>query len=131
MPDRVDHRSYERQGVERHPTVHEGVAVRQMEARGIVTNKGERNRWIKSANAMLRSLRDMIKELAAWLTGTRVRPESMPSLAKLLMEYIDKRNAGAWSNKAKVGNLKRASKAMSYLSEHKLHTLDDLEPSMT
>ena len=127
LPDRVDHRSYERQGVERHPTVHEGVAVRQMEARGIVTNKGERNRWIKSANAMLRSLRDMIKELAAWLAGTRVRLESMPSLAKLLMEYIDKRNAGAWSNKAKVGNLKRASKAMSYLSEHKLHTLDDLE----
>lgn len=68
--------------------------MRQMEARGIVTNKGERNRWIKSANAMLRSLRDMIKELAAWLTGTRVRLESMPSLAKLLMEYIDKRNAG-------------------------------------
>ena len=131
LPDRVDHRSYERQGVERHPTVHEGVAVRQMEARGIVTNKGEHNRWIKSANAMLRSLRDMIKELAAWLTGTRVRLESMPSLAKLLMEYIDKRNAGAWSEKAKVGNLKRASKAVSYLSEHKLHTLDDLEKRLT
>ena len=131
LPDRVDHRSYERQGVERHPTVHEGVAVRQMEARGIVTNKGERNRWIKSANAMLRSLLDMIKELAAWLTGTRVRLESMPSLAKLLMEYIDKRNAGAWSEKAKVGNLKRASKAVSYLSEHKLHTLDDLEKRLT
>ena len=131
LPDRIDHRSYERQGVEQHPTVHEGVAVRQMEARGLVTNKGERNRWIKSANAMLRSLRDMIKELAAWLTGTRVRLESMPSLAKLLMEYIDKRNAGAWSNKAKVGNLKRASKAMSYLSEHKLHTLDDLEKRLT
>ena len=131
LPDRIDHRSYERQGVEQHPTVHEGVAVRQMEARGIVTNKGERNRWIKSANAMLRSLRDMIKELAAWLTGTRVRLESMPSLAKLLMEYMDKRNAGAWSEKAKVGNLKRASKAMSYLSEHKLHTLDDLEKRLT
>ena len=131
LPDRIDHRSYERQGVEQHPTVHEGVAVRQMEARGIVTNKGERNRWIKSANAMLRSLRDMIKELAAWLTGTRVRLESMPSLAKLLMEYMDKRNAGAWSEKAKVGNLKRASKAVSYLSEHKLHTLDDLEKRLT
>ena len=51
----------------------------------------------------------------------------MPSLAKLLMEYMDERNAGAWSEKAKVGNLKRASKAVSYLSEHKLHTLDDLE----
>ena len=127
LPDRVDHRSYERQGVERHPTVHEGVAVRQMEARGIVTNKGERNRWIKSANAMLRSLRDMIKELVDWLTDAHVKLNNTPSLEALLMEYMDERNAGAWSNKAKVGNLKRASKAMSYLSEHKLHTLDDLE----
>ena len=127
LPDRIDHRSYERQGVEQHPTVHEGVAVRQMEARGLVTNKGERNRWIKSANTMLRALRDRIKSLATWLTSTRVKLESTPSLEKLLMEYMDKRNAGAWSEKAKVGNLKRASKAVSYLSEHKLHTLDDLE----
>ena len=127
LPDRIDHRSYERQGVEQHPTVHEGVAVRQMEARGLVTNKGERNRWIKSANTMLRALRDRIKSLAAWLTSTRVRLESTPSLARLLMEYMDERNAGAWSNKAKVGNLKRASKAVSYLSENNLHTLDNLE----
>ena len=131
LPDRIDHRSYERQGVEQHPTVHEGVAVRQMEARGLVTNKGERNRWIKSANTMLRALRDRIKSLATWLTSTRVKLESTPSLEKLLMEYMDKRNAGAWSEKAKVGNLKRASKAVSYLSEHRLHTLDDLEKRLT
>ena len=127
LPDRIDNRSYERQGVEQRPTVHEGVAVRQMEARGIVTNKGERNRWIKSANAMLRSLRNMIKELVDWLKSNRTRQDNMPSLETLLMEYFDERNAGAWSEKAKVGNLKRASKAVPYLSEHKLHTLDDLE----
>lgn len=131
LPDRIDHRSYERQGVEQHPTVHEGVAVRQMEAHGLVTNKGERNRWIKSANTILRALRDRIKSLATWLTSTRVKLESTHSLEKLLMEYMDKRNAGAWSEKAKVGNLKRASKAVSYLSEHKLHTLDDLEKRLT
>lgn len=95
FPDRIDHRSYERLGVEQVPTVHEGVAVRQMEARGLVTNKGERNRWIKSANTMLRALRDRIKSLADWLTSTRVRLKSTPSLEKLLMEYMDERNAGA------------------------------------
>ncbi len=128
---RIDHRSYERQGVEQVPTVHEGVAVRQMEAKGIVTDKGERNRWIKSANAMLRALRDSIKSLAAWLTSTRVKLENTPSMAKLLMEYMDERNAGAWSSKAKVGNLKRTSKAVLYLSENNLHTLDDLENRLT
>ena len=34
---------------------------------------------------------------------------------------------GERSEKAKVGNLKRTSKAVSYLSENDLHTLDDLE----
>ena len=129
LPCRIDHRSYERQGVEQIPTVHEGVAVRQMEAKGIVTDKGERNRWIKSATAMLRMLGERIKTLVDWLRDTRVKldkPHS-PSLAKLLADYYDARNAGAWSNKAKVGNLKRLTSAVAYLEEKGLHTLDDLE----
>ncbi len=44
---RIDHRSYERQGVEFLPTVHEGATVRAMEKKGIRTEKGEFNRWIK------------------------------------------------------------------------------------
>lgn len=129
LPDRIDHRSYERQGVEQHPTVHEGVAVRQMEARGLATNKGERNRWIKSANAMLRALGERIKTLVDWLSGARVKLDKpySPSLAKLLADYYDARNAGAWSEKAKVGNLKRLTSAVAYLNEHGLHTLADLE----
>lgn len=129
LPCRIDHRSYERQGVEQIPTVHEGVAVRQMEAKGIVTGKGERNRWIRSATVMLRTLGNRIKALADWLSDARVKldePHS-PSLGKLLADYYDARNAGAWSNKAKVGNLKRLTSAIAYLNENGLHTLDDLE----
>ncbi len=37
--ERVDLRSYARQGIDIVPTVHEGAAVRQMEQRGIQTNK--------------------------------------------------------------------------------------------
>ena len=126
---RIDHRSYERQGVEQVPTVHEGVAVRQMEAKGVVTDKGEHNRWIRSASSMLRTLGNRIKALVDWLSDARVKldkPHS-PSLAKLLAEYYDERNAGAWSNKAKVGNLKRLTSAIAYLGENDLHTLADLE----
>lgn len=126
LPCRIDHRSYERQGVEQIPTVHEGVAVRQMEARGIVTNKGERNRWIRSANAMLRTLREKIKALTIWLTELRAEPQQ-PTLAALLTDYYDARNAGAWSNQAKVSNLKRFAAAAAYLQENDLHTLDDLQ----
>ena len=126
---RIDHRSYERQGIEQLPTVHEGVAVRQMEAKGIVTDKGEHNRWIRSATAMLRKLGERIKTLMSWLSDARVKldkPHS-PSLAKLLADYFDERNSGAWSNKAKVSNLKRLSSAITYLEEKGLHTIADLE----
>lgn len=50
-PDvRIDHRSYERQGLDLIPTVHESPSVRQMESKGIATDKGELNRWIKATN---------------------------------------------------------------------------------
>ena len=126
---RIDHLSYERQGVKQLPTVHEGVAVRQMEVRGIVTDKGEHNRWIRSASAMLRTLGEQIKTLVDWLSAARVKLDKpyLPSLGKLLADYYDARNAGVWSNKAKVGNLKRLTSAIAYLNENGLHTLDDLE----
>lgn len=126
---RIDHRSYERQGVEQIPTVHEGVAVHQMEAKGIVTDKGEHNRWIRSATAMLRTLGERIKTLVSWLKDIRNEPGQpySPSLGRLLSDYYDARNAGAWSSKAKVGNLKRLTSAIVYLEENDLHTLADLE----
>lgn len=49
---RIDHRSYVRQGLDLIPTVHEGANVRQMEAKGIRTEKGELNRWIKATNRL-------------------------------------------------------------------------------
>lgn len=123
---RIDHRSYEEQGVDQAPTIHEGVAVRQMEAKGMTTDKGERNRWIRSANALLRTLREKIKALTIWLTELRAESQQ-PTLAALLTDYYDMRNAGAWSNKAKVSNLKRFAAAAAYLQENSLHTLDDLQ----
>ena len=55
-PERVDLRSYERQGLDIIPTVHEGAAVRQMEKRGIQTNIGNLNREIKAANSLMKSM---------------------------------------------------------------------------
>ncbi len=128
LPCRIDHRSYERRGVEQVPTVHEGVAVRQMEEKGVTTDKGERNRWIRSENEMLRTLRDKIKALIGWLGEVRTELDKPrpPSLTTLLIDYYDARNASAWSSKAKVGNLKRFAAAAAYLSENGLRTLDDL-----
>ena len=48
LDERIDHRSYERQGIELLPTVYEGPTVRAMEKQGIATEKGNLNRWIKT-----------------------------------------------------------------------------------
>lgn len=39
-PERIDHRSYKRQGVDKIPTVHMGVAATQMEKRGVLPARG-------------------------------------------------------------------------------------------
>lgn len=64
---RIDHRSYERQGIEQIPTVHEGPSVRAMEAKGIRTDKGDFNRWVRKTNAMLREAKNKIASLLEWL----------------------------------------------------------------
>ncbi len=49
--ERIDHRSHEARGIDREPTVHEGPNVREMERRGIPTERGEWNRAVKERNA--------------------------------------------------------------------------------
>ncbi len=130
---RVDHRSYERQGVDTLPTIHEGVAVRQMEARGITTDKGDFNRWIRKANEILRSIRKKVADLTDWIKAAKEelsKPQA-PTLAALLTSYYEGRNAGAWSRDAKIGNLKDFAAAVSYLDEKGIVTLDDLEAHIT
>ena len=65
-PERVDLRSYVRQGLDIIPTVHEGAAVRQMEKRGIQTNIGNLNREIRAANRLMKSIRQLIQNLKGW-----------------------------------------------------------------
>ena len=57
---RIDHRSYLDQGLELIPTVHEGPQVRKMEKKGIRTETGELNRWIRATNRMIRNMRAKI-----------------------------------------------------------------------
>ncbi len=44
--ERIDHRSLADQGLDRLPTIHEGPTVREMEARGIRTDRGNWNREV-------------------------------------------------------------------------------------
>lgn len=61
--ERIDHRSYERQGLEILPTKHLGTAASQMEKRNIKTDRGETNRHIKMVNKMIRFCNEEILNL--------------------------------------------------------------------
>ncbi len=65
--ERVDHRSYERQGIDQIFTVHLGVAASAMEKRGIRTGRGDLNREIEVTNQKLRQLKARISKLQDWL----------------------------------------------------------------
>lgn len=54
--ERVDHRSFERQGIERIPTIHEGYVARDMEQKGQTAERCEINRDINAANIQLSAL---------------------------------------------------------------------------
>jgi hypothetical protein len=66
---RVDHRSYEDQGIDREPTIHLGPNAQALEDRGFRTDRGDQNRRIKSNNDNLalakKDLADSEKRLAA------------------------------------------------------------------
>ena len=131
-PERIDHRSYERQSVEEIPTQHEGPTVRAMEAKGIRTDKGDLNRWIRKTNAMLREAKQKIAALIGWLKELKAelsKPQP-PTLVELLSAYYDNRNKGAYSSKARIANLKKLSEAVSYLEARHLYTADDLDSAL-
>ena len=126
---RIDHRSYERQGVEQLPTVHEDPIVKAMEQKGIRTDKGDLNRWIRKTNAILREAKQKIAFLIGWLKEVKAELSTPqpPTLVELLSAYYDTRNKGAYSGKAKIGNLKKFSETVSYLESKQLRSTEDLD----
>ena len=141
-PERVDLRSYARQGLDIIPTVHEGAAVQQMEKRGIQTNIGNLNREIKAANRLMKSIRQLIQNLKGWITElgekrkellAQKAAEEATLLPNLLMKYMEIRKeerkdwTRAGQNRGTSQDLKAVSEALSYLRQKGLSTVEDLE----
>ena len=82
-----------------------------MEKKGIRTEKGEFNRWIKATNAVIRDIKKKITLLFDWIAEAKAelaKPQA-PNLVSLLNAYYTSRRAGAYSQKGKVSNLKAVS----------------------
>ena len=145
IPQRIDHRSYERQGVEQIPTVHMGVAATQMERRGIVTEKGGKNRQIREQNRLLKEVRRRIAELGKWVKEKSAQKDNQssnpfpsvplhsqqpPTLLELLNTAMQQ--AGQPNSRyGKIKDLKSFAKAVSFLQGNNISTLSELQETLT
>ena len=142
IQEKVDHRSYERQGIEQIPSVHMGVSATQMERRGIVTEKGNKNRLIKEQNRLLKEVKRRIAELGKWVKEKSAQKENQsinpihsvpvhsPALLELLnaaMQQTEQPN----SRYGKIRDLKTFAKAVSFLQSNNISTLSELQETLS
>ena len=59
----IDHRSYQDRGIEQIPTIHEGYAARQIEAKGQVSDLCQMNREIRARNKILERFQEQLKTM--------------------------------------------------------------------
>jgi ATP-dependent exoDNAse (exonuclease V) alpha subunit len=123
IAERVDHRSYKRQGIEQIPTVHMGVAAAQMERKGIRTERGNKNREIDFTNKQIRQLRARINHLNDWLK-TEIENPTPPTLSDIISDIL---NGGEDKTRyAQIRDLKEAAKVLNFLMSNNISTLPEL-----
>lgn len=151
LEKRVDYRSFERQGIEEIPTIHLGASASALERKGIETDKGNINREIKKHNSLVKAIKNKIKEITSWIDGLlgnlqakydeykQTKKDELENKAELfnLYEYIsiyndiqgEKTKNLSNYGQIKKGNadLKRFVKAIYYLKDNNLRTIDDLQ----
>ena len=145
-PERVDLRSFERQGIQQIPTVHLGPAAHQMEKRGIETFLGNLNRDIRAANSLMQSIRSAIRGLQRWIADLNEKKQLLldalekakePTLSDLLVDYFNLRNEqrSNWSSRAQIKctarDLAEIMQAVDYLKAHSLNTIEDLDTAIS
>ena len=141
-PERLDLRSYARQGIDKIPTVHMGPAVSQLEKKGILTNIGNLNRDIKAANSLMQSIRQMVRSLKGWLSGLKEKKAALlealeqakePTIPELLSRYLDMRSEErtGWTSKGKlkgtVGDFNKVMEALDFLRQKEISTVESLD----
>jgi hypothetical protein len=123
--ERIDHRSFKEQGIEdRLPTVHEGPTVREMEKRGIRTERGELNRLAKEHNRIVVDLAAYRQEKEALHErGSAMLPEEKQLIARA--EKVIGQPVTIQALKAAVDQLREKEKGLQ-LKEQQLQA--NLEP---
>lgn len=125
--ERIDHRSYERQGIDQIPTVHLGVAASAMEKRGIRTERGDLNREIEITNKSLRQLKARIGKLREWLKE-EAENTAPPTLADYIQSILTRKaQAGKSGYSQSLYNLKDAANMLNFLTVNGIEDMAGLD----
>ncbi len=88
LDERIDHRSHAERGLDEQPTIHEGVAARALEKKGITSDRCELNRQIKADNALLRELKAQVRKLMQAVRATiPAMAEAMEKLRENMLVF--------------------------------------------
>ncbi len=127
VAERIDHRSYERQGIDKIPSIHLGVSACQMEKKGIVSDRGNLNRAIAEDNKNLKVARARITRLMKWQREEKAKPLDLEnanakiSIGSMLSVYNQTTSSSKYQ---KLKNLKDMSKVLVFLQQNNINDLD-------
>ena len=124
-PERIDHRSYKRQGIDKIPSVHQGPAASQMEKRGIRTDKGEVNRQIAADNKLLKEIKARITRLYRWSKAEAEKPQTQQSSLTALWEAQQQLNAPR-TRTGKIRALQESAALFSFLQANGIQSMQQL-----
>ena len=125
--ERIDHRSYERQGIDQIPTIHLGVAASQMERRGICTERGNINREIADMNRELRQTKARIKKVKTWLYAQPL--SDPPTMVSVMSHIADAQNLNTrWK---KISNLKTRAHVLIFLQQNHITDMEQFIGKVT
>ena len=121
---RVDHRSYERQGIDQIPTIHLGAAAHQMEQKGIATDRGNRNREIRRVNLQLLKLKEQIRKLKLWLIRESKQREQSPLAERIenILQWEDQVGRGRNTQRQNV-----VENTLAFLRKHEIQDMAGLQ----
>ena len=137
--ERVDMRSYERQGIETAPQVHLGPAAFALEKQGIRTELGNHNNAVKYINSLFAAVRRRLKSMRDWLQELievirdhekLESPGDFP-LYQVLFAYYDLREKERWDwhpgarSKAGLNDFKEKTSLFAFLQEHDIRSIND------
>ncbi|WP_078097025.1 MobA/MobL family protein [Agathobaculum desmolans] len=124
-PERIDHRSYKRQGIDKIPSVHLGPAASQMEKRGIRTDKGEVNRQIAADNKLLKEIKARITRLYRWSKDEAEKPQTQQSSLTALWEAQQQLNTPR-TRTGKIRALQESAALFSFLQANGIQSMQQL-----